>query len=216
MRFRYTAYVLLVALAACGSSSAASDASSTATGPTAPRATRCGPRAAKTLRASRAARVYALRGQVYGCAFGHGRSYLLGASTRSIREERVGPLALAGVVAGYGLRSYGVDTVSSAVIVRDLTSGRQLRALPANTKVGPESIQTVNQIVLGRDGAVAWIAETMSIIGRGSAQFEVQRADARGHSVLDSGRSIQSHSLRLRGSTLTWRDAGGLRSATLR
>jgi hypothetical protein len=56
----------------------------------------------------------------------------------------------------------------------------------------------------------------MSLVGRASAQLEVQRADRQGHSVLDSGRSIQARSLRLRGSTLTWRDGSGTRSATLR
>jgi hypothetical protein len=56
----------------------------------------------------------------------------------------------------------------------------------------------------------------MSIVGRGFSVLEVQRADASGHAVLDSSRSIRSRSLRLRGSTLTWRDATGIRSATLR
>jgi hypothetical protein len=216
MRLRCTAYVLLLALAACGSSSAASDATSTATQRTGTHAASCGPRGALTLASSRLARAYALHGNVYGCAVGRHRSYLLGASMRTIREGRVSTIAVAGTDAGYALIRYGVDTVSSAVVVRDLRSGRQLRALPANTSVPPESLQTVDSLVLKPDGAVAWIAKAISIIGRGGAVLEVQRADARGQALLESGRSIRSRSLRLRGSTLTWRDATGTRSATLR
>jgi hypothetical protein len=212
MRLRCTAYVLLVALTACGSSSAASDATSTANA----HLGTCGPRHATTLASSRSARVYAVHGQVYGCAFGHRRTYLLGASARSIREDRVSTIAVAKTVAGYATTRFGVDTVSSAVVVRDLRSGRQLRALPASTSIRVESFQVVESLVVKSDGAVAWISEVSSIIGRGSAQLEVQRADAGGHAVLESGRSIRTRSLRLRGSTLTWRDGSGTRSATLR
>jgi hypothetical protein len=135
---------------------------------------------------------------------------------RSIREGRVGPVALAGRDAGYGLARYGVDTVSAEVIVRDLADGRQLQALPASTKVFPESLQSVAAIVLKSDGAVAWISQASSIIGRASAVLEVQRADSRGQALLASGRSIVARSLRLRGSTLTWRAGSGTLSATLR
>jgi hypothetical protein len=157
-----------------------------------------------------------LHGQVYGCAFGYHRTHLLGASSRSIREDRVSAIAVAGTTAGYATTRYGVDTVSSAVVVRDLRTGRQLRTLPASNVGLPESVQIVESLVVKSDGAIAWISRTFSIIGRGSTQLEVQRADARGQAVLDSGRSIRSRSLRLRGSTLTWRDAAGTRSASLR
>lgn len=205
----------MVGLTACGSTSAASDASSTGTRPGPPRAAGCGPRDAETLAASRWARVYVFHRGVYGCAIGHGGSYRLGAAMRSIREGRVGPVAVAGWDAAYGLSAFGVDTVSAQVIVHDLRSGRRLRALAASTKVLPESLEAVQSIVVKPDGAVAWISQTMSVIGRASAALEVHRADVRGTSLLDSGRSILARSLRLRGSRLTWRDGPTTRAATL-
>jgi hypothetical protein len=80
----------------------------------------------------------------------------------------------------------------------------------------PESLESVEAIVVEADGAVAWIAQTNSIIGRGSEVLEVHRIDPRGPALLDVGRSIGPRSLRLRGSTLSWRAAGQTRSATLR
>lgn len=152
---------------------------------------------------------------MWGCATGGSRSYRLGAGTRSIREGRVGPVAVAGRYAGYALTTFGIDTVSAEVIVRDLRSGRQLRALAPTTSVLPESIQAVDSIVVKADGAVAWISQAASIVRRGSGKLEVQRADLRGQALLDSGTSIDSKSLRLNGSTLTWRHGSNTRTATL-
>jgi hypothetical protein len=115
----------------------------------------------------------------------------------------------------YGLESCGVDTGSSSVIVRRLSDGRQLRVLPATTnRLAPESYQLVGSIVVKTDGAVAWIAAARSIV-RQSADEEVHRADRRGQRELDSGTSINSGSMRLHGSTLTWRHGAATRSATL-
>lgn len=211
MRFRCAAYVLLVALAACGSSSAASGGSSSGTG-----ATACGQSAAQTVAAGRLARVYVVHGEVYGCAVGRHRSFRLGASSRSIRSQRVGPVAVAGENAAYGLTSFGVDTVSALLIVRNLADGQQLHMAPASDRVLPESFQSVESIVVDARGAVAWISRTSSVIGRATAVFQVWRIDSRGQSLLDSGRSIDGSSLRRSGTLLTWRDGSRIRSATLR
>jgi hypothetical protein len=212
---RWGLWLFVVSVAACGASSAAPQppASSQASGPTA----RCGPAGARTLAASRLARVYSLRGSVYGCSVKGHQSYRLGHASRSIREGRVGPVAAAGEAAAYGLTQYGVDTVSASVIVRRLRDGKQVRGLAATSKaLGPESFESVDSIVVNRTGAVAWIAEGGSVISGHRREVEVDRADARGHSVLDSGAGIDSGSLRLHGSTISWRDGAATPSATLR
>jgi hypothetical protein len=49
----------------------------------------------------------------------------------------------------------------------------------------------------------------------GSGEIEVNRADAHGRALLDSGARIDVRSLRLRGSTVSWRHGAVTRSATL-
>lgn len=169
----------------------------------------------QTLAASHQARVYVSGREVFGCARGTGQSYKLGASARSLREARVGPVAVAGTDVGYGSTNFGVDTVNSQVVVRNLGDGRQVHAAPATTTSLPESFQTVDSIVVRSGGAVAWIAEVGSVISH-AHEIEVQRVDARGPALLDSGSGIDTRSLRLHGSTLTWRDGSATRTATLR
>jgi hypothetical protein len=212
---RWGLWVFAVSVAACGSSSAAPQTPASSQGSGA--AARCGPAGARTLAASGLARVYSLRGSVYGCSVKGRKSYRLGHASRSIREGRVGPVAVAGEDAAYGLTQYGVDTVSAGVIVRRLRDGKQLRGLAATSKaLGPESFASVDSIVVNRTGAVAWIAQGGSVISGHPSDVEVDRADARGHSVLDSGAGIGGRSLRLRDSTISWRDGAATRSATLR
>jgi hypothetical protein len=129
----------------------------------------------------------------------------------------VGPIALAGKNVAYGYTTYGVDTVSAQVIVRRLSDGRQLRSAPAtHGGLAPESLQSVDAIVVKPDGAVAWITGATSLIAHGANATEVARDDARGSSVLDSGSGIDVRSLRLHRSSLSWRDGSRMRFATLR
>jgi hypothetical protein len=53
------------------------------------------------------------------------------------------------------------------------------------------------------------------VIRPGSGEIEVDRADARGRALLDSGGGIDVRSLRLHGSTTSWRHDGRIRSARL-
>jgi hypothetical protein len=88
---------------------------------------------------------------------------------------------------------------------------KQLKSLPAITgAIGPEAYQSVDSLVVKRDGSVAWIATVNSIIGRGS-DVEVHANGKR----LDSGNAIAPKSLKLSGSQLTWRHGTATRSATL-
>jgi hypothetical protein len=154
---------------------------------------------------------------VFGCSFAGGRSFRLGNVARSIREARVQPVAIAGNDAAYGLSSFGVDTIGTEVVIRRLTDGKRLRTFPATRAAVVEGSQSVGSLAARRDGAVAWIGVVRSIVG-GREAIEVHAAD--GHAsadhVLDSGAQIAPGSLRLRGSTLTWRHGAATRHATLR
>lgn len=211
MRLRCAAFVGLIALTACGSSSGRASQRSV----TSAASGRCGPAAAQTLTADRVARVYESGANVYGCATAAGRSFLLGASARTIREGRAGPFALAGTDVAYGYTRYGVDTVAAQVIVRDLASGRQVRSEPPTSQPPRvEFAQSIEAIVVKADGAVAWVGESGSVMSR-SRDVEVDRADRRGLARLDSGPGVEAGSLKLHGSTIRWRHGARERSAKL-
>ncbi|MGI8572862.1 MAG: hypothetical protein ACR2L9_09620 [Solirubrobacteraceae bacterium] len=206
--------VVLLAAAALASYGIAGSASA-ATAAGAGRTAHCGPAHAPTLVGSRAVRIYLVRKTVYGCAGASGKSYRLGKRGFCRLQSCVGQIALAGQTAAYELDTFGVDTSSSGVVVKNLANGRVLMNRVAIWNVpGPESFESVSSIVVKRDGALAWIAKVSSI-GHPSALFEVHRDDGRAHDLLDSGPGIAPRSLRLHGSTMTWTDAGQTRSATL-
>jgi hypothetical protein len=156
-----------------------------------------------------------VRASVFGCSLKGHKVFTLGQTTSCIRSRRVAPVTVAGELAAYGLEQCGVDAGLSNVVVRRLTDGVQLRSLPATTRpLGPESYQSVASLVLKSDGAVAWIGAASSIIRRGS-YAEVHRADRRGQALLDSGAAIDPRSLRLHGSTFSWRHADFTRGSSL-
>ena len=116
----------------------------------------------------------------------------------------------------YGFTRFGIDTITATVVVRDLSDGKQLRTEPATTRpLGPEFFESVASIVVKPDGAVAWIGEGGSVISGGRSDIEVDKADAHGLALLDSGTGIADRSLRLHGSALTWRHGGHAHSASL-
>ncbi len=194
----------LVVLALCGTALASSGG-----------ATRCGPAGARTLAGNGRVRVYVVNQSVYGCAVARGRSFRLGHVSRSIAESRVGPVAVAGELAAYGLQSFGIDTVSASIVVRRLTDGKKLKELPATRAVSAESFESIGSVAVIASGAVAWIGSERSIIAsRGS--IEVHAAGSGGDRVLDSGPRIDPNSLRLHGSRLSWVNGGATRHATLR
>jgi hypothetical protein len=176
----------------------------------------CGPAGAHTLASDAVARVYSQGEKVYGCAAGSHSSYALGTTSSSMGEERVGPIALAGVDAGFGRTSFGVDVISAEVVVERLTDGVVLRDRAATAgSFGPEYAQQVHSVVVKRDGSVAWIASISSITSHNSAT-QVRKSDRTPHTSLDSGLKIRPDSLRLHGSQLSWRNAGARKTATLR
>ncbi len=174
----------------------------------------CGPSSARTIAGDAVARVYAFKGHADGCVAGARRSYRLGATGISLRVARVEAVRVVGRIAAYGLRVSGVDTGYAIVNVRRLTTGAFLAQRPATTRVGVEAFQSIDSLVLKRDGAVAWIATARSI-GKPTFIRQLQRSDARGVRVLDSGAKLAARSLALHGSTLSWRHGTAVRTARL-
>lgn len=176
-------------------------------------AVRCAPVGAQVKLADSRAQVYALRQAIYGCDRGTRRTTKLGQTTTCVASARVDHLALAGDVVAYGLDRCGVDTGSASITVRRLSDGKRLHSFAALTGAGPESYQSVTSLVVKPDGSVAWIATVHSIIVTSEGGAPEVHANGK---LLEAG-EIELHSLRLHGSTLTWRDgAGKKRSATLR
>ena len=208
----------LLASVACGSSTAAINRSgpTSSSSPPAHAATaRCGPAGAHTLAAGSSARVYATGPTIYGCSARTGRVTRLGTSGPCNAAQHVGPFAIAGQLAAYGLETCGVDTGSSQVVVRRLSDGKVLLSEPAITgSLGPESFSSVTSVVVTTGGAVGWIGSGSSIV-RHSEVIEVHSADQHAQRLLDSGASIDGSSLRLHGSRLSWRHGGTTRSAKL-
>jgi hypothetical protein len=110
---------------------------------------RCAAPVSHTLAADDAARIFAFNGAIYGCIDSTGvRRNLGGDGVCNLPAGRVGPVRLVGVTVGYGLRSCGVDTASSQVLVRDLARPKPLTDVPATTlPLRAESFVSVASLV---------------------------------------------------------------------
>jgi hypothetical protein len=175
----------------------------------------CAPSAAKTLRASGAARIYSQGTQLYGCL--GARRTRLGSLRGSVPfpASRIALYALSSRYAGIDKVDMGVDTLSSIVALIDLRTGARIATAPATTpEQRPESFITVTSMAVNATGMLAWIGER-SAIGVPQPTFEVHAVNAARDLLLASSAKIAPASLRLRGATLSWRDGGRTRSATL-
>ena len=171
----------------------------------------CAPAGAHVKLADRRAQVYALGKAIYACDRRTRSTTKLGQASLCVATARVDNLALAGDVVAYGLDRCGVDTGSTTVLVRRVSNGKLLHSFAAITGPGlVESYQSINSLIVTPKSAVAWIATDSSIVGHGR-RLEVH-ANRR---LLDSGAGIAPTSLRLHGSTLSWRDGASTRTATL-
>jgi hypothetical protein len=205
---RYLALLAALWMLASCSSSTAAPASATVHA-------NCAPVGARTIAIGSRAEVYSRSHAVYGCATGGGH-YRLGGVGRCVGSHVVEAVALTARVVAYALSSCGVDMSTTEVIVRRLTDGAKLSSNAAVTHLtGPESIQSVNAIVVSPAGRAAWIGTSHSIIGHRKTT-EVLAQTAGGVRLLDSDAGIRPSSLRLTGARLTWTDSSGARSAILR
>jgi hypothetical protein len=163
------------------------------------------------------ARVYAVGSIVYGCAVPGRRSFRLGNSLGFPRSRtHLGEVAVAGRIAAYSVTAFGVDTSGTNVLVRRLSDGARLGSYPATSVHFAESFSAVASVVVKADGAAAWIGRTTAI-GRSGASIQVWKAgpSAPSPTLVASGSGIAPGSLRLRGSTLSWREGAATRRASL-
>ena len=162
------------------------------------------------------ARIYRIGDAVSGCSIRTGRRTALGYTNIGPHNRtRLGLVRLAGAYVAFATSTFGVDTGSADVSVVRLSDGHRTTSAPAVDQGMVESVQSVASLVVGSDGAVAWIGEASSII-RHTRALEVHRVDRRGATLLDSGAGIAPQSLRLRDSRLSWRDGSATRTSTLR
>jgi hypothetical protein len=110
----------------------------------------------------------------------------------------------------------GVDTFSSSVAIVDLASGATLASAPATTRERrAESFIEVTALAIDPGGTLAWIG-SRSAVGVRRPTYEVHALSPAGRdSLLASSPRIAPRSLRLRGTTLSWREDGHPRSATV-
>jgi hypothetical protein len=189
---------------------------------------KCAPGHSRVLAADTQAEVYEARGpsasqlEVYGCAVGQRRAHVLGVSPfatqpggRGVNDE-----TLTGPLVAYQSSSLPATETSGrsewVVVVRDLRTGRVLHNVPTGTPKLPSAsvgIGTVLAIVLKRDAAVAWIAETDAAR---PSEFQVHVVDRSGSRLLAAGHDVNPPFLELAGGTLYWFQDTRLHSAPMR
>jgi translation elongation factor P/translation initiation factor 5A len=128
--------------------------------------------------------------------------------------------------AGYNLSSFGRAGTSSTVVVKNLRTGRTRRIVRRAGDPVQASIVVVEvtDLVLKPNGSVAWIydiGESRSFpVTSMSRTIEVRKAsrgtDISVSTLLDAGLTVDTRSLAVRGSTISWKNAGQLRTAGLR
>jgi hypothetical protein len=163
----------------------------------------CVPAAAKTLRASGAARIYSEGSVLYGCL--GARSTRLGIlrGTVPFPATRVTLYTLSSAYAGIDTAQMGVDTFSSTVSLINLRTGATLATAPGTApERRAESFITVTAMVV-------------DAIGVPHPTYEVHTLNAARNRLLAASATIASTSLRLHGERISWRDGGHTRSATL-
>jgi hypothetical protein len=134
------------------------------------------------------------------CRFRTGRRFTLPDFTS--HYQRTGNFLLH---AGHPGCGEGPDTVP--LQSRSLIDGRVIARASVRIATGCLTIQTV---LRGSDGAFAYILDPL-----GGQPVRVVAVRRTGSQVLDPGPGVEFGSLTLSGSTLTWRNAGAQRTATL-
>jgi hypothetical protein len=199
----------------------------------------CTPGHANLYAANERAQVYATREQIFearthaplreevvyrGCVYGSTRTVSLGHNTADCSAEYCSGtehLTLDGSIVAYEESSSaagppGLERSTWLVVVRDLRTGRLLHKVPTGTaspaRPGVVGHGQVTEIVVEKDGAVAWIVDTV----QPAATYQVHALDASGERVLAVGSDIEPLSLALVGKTLYWTQGGKASLASLR
>jgi hypothetical protein len=184
------------------------------------------PRGSTVLAKSKYAVVYEdSRGRDFGCLFSLGqRAELIDAHT-----DFTNPFTLAGRYVAYPQTSSDPDgTIYYLLTVFDLRQGgwhtlSGIYADPPEDQSRHEDIGIKTDLVLKKNGSVAWIScfpygdeDSTNCRRDPSIPLEVWRTDRRGTKLLDASTDLHKHSLKRRGSTITWRDGSETRTAQLK
>ena len=163
----------------------------------------CAKKGGKTLLATRGARVFKKRFQIYACLRRGQRAFLLGRNLASAADSQVGDLRLRGRFVAYSFRG----SWPTRVRVKELRRGRTVHAADATVVAArfrpadrPET-QTKRVDRLDREKRPDRpSARALPIAGRLLPFWEVSKFDRARQVLLDSGRDIGA-SLLLRGAT---------------
>lgn len=130
----------------------------------------------------------------------------------------LGTVALAGSVVAFLESRFGVDSGTDSIGVVDVASRRVLRRLADVghwVDAGILGSERVGELVVGRNGSVAWTESRRARPAAGPTFLVIAAAASGRPAVLDEGPAVDESSLRLSGSTLSWRDGGRLATARL-
>jgi len=175
---------------------------------------------------SRKARIYTVYDDVRACLFSVGRSWSLTPATHgdawSGGSEEADLFVFSGPLVAYNYDAATPVDCEERVRVLDLRTGRLRRSLvtgklhpipnPPDDYFPPCAVYP-RRIVVKRSASVAWIGLDNSDYS--APLYEVYRVDSRGRVNLDNGTAIDPKSLRRRGSTIYWTNAGVVKSAAL-
>jgi len=156
-------------------------------------------------------------GTVEACLMGRtGHMTLLRARAGAHLGRSLQYAASSGPLVAYEVTTFGVDSGSTSLLIADVQARRVLRELPVGNYVdaGILEREAPTKVVLGPEGAVAWIAA-----GHGPNQqvtYTVRAAATIGPvEILDEANDVGATSLTLKGRTLGWWHGGQERHAQL-
>jgi hypothetical protein len=182
----------------------------------------CHPQGTETLAASPQIRIYkgtAPRSPlgratlVYGCLKSSGKTRRLGPiQLNGGSASMPGPFALKATWASaVEDRQVGQDTTRVYATSRNIQTDKGRRCLIGSAD-RPSQLPAVRVLLIDKAGALAWAAITPSPTGRAPL---IGVCDSQGARILDSGAGVEINTMQLHGSTLSWSNAGGPRSAQL-
>jgi hypothetical protein len=227
--------VALLAAACVGGALPAGAAQAPRDEPRAEAAANCSlPRGARRLLRTRSVVVYRIEVRT---SFGHGRTLVYGCHRRSNRRTRLADETLAegfdetaqgfvsaGNAVAFALYEQSEEGAIARVFSFDLARRRRVHSVPAGDPARGRALEVGVDVVVKRNGSTAWIFERVDlanpdddpVTGQRVTRRSVRKVDAGGQALLSFAGDIVARSLRLSGSTLTWREGAETRTAQLR
>jgi hypothetical protein len=147
---------------------------------------------------------------IYGCAYGHRGTYLLGEPIPDIGTpggiEGISLETMDGPIVAYEFGFGNSNGAAYYVVVRDLRNGRLLHRVVSGPTASPRVIGSgpITAIAIASNGDVAWIAENEDMSTREMKYYEVHAVDRSGNRVLASGSDVKPNSLAQVGSLVYW------------